>query len=245
MKTLLMIINCRNDWKRIPSICQFAVYYSPLSRSRSCVSIFCQPIVSKLSGVVCSLFPIRKSTRLSFTWLPCCSFRKIKICNFCNLRNGALLNFWLKLFAQKSSLHRVVSPKCVLESEEITHISSRSSKNSFRKLQIFEFTNSALPLFHSLFGLSHGGIWLLWYLICSFEYEFFPVIYQNTVIHIFSYCQGNKVLSFVHKADRWTPGPLKYYNFVYLMWSQGRATRILSLIRASRKIHRSQGCFSL
>ena len=41
------------------------------------------------------------------------SFRKIQICN---LRNGALVTFRLKLFGQKSSLHRVVSTKSVKES---------------------------------------------------------------------------------------------------------------------------------
>ena len=71
--------------------------------------------------------------------------------------------------------------RSVKESVEITYISSQSSKNSFRKIQIFEFTNSTLPLFYSLFRFSHRGIWLLWYLICSFQYRFIRFVSHNTV----------------------------------------------------------------
>ena len=53
------------------------------------------------------------------------------------------------------SLHRVAYTKCVKESQEIGCISLQSSKNSFRKIQIFKFAYSALPLFYSLFRLSH------------------------------------------------------------------------------------------
>ena len=58
------------------------------------------------------------------------SFRKIQICN---LRNGALLTFWLKLFIHKSSLHRVACTKSVRELEEISlnqsYLSLESSKS--------------------------------------------------------------------------------------------------------------------
>ena len=67
--------------------------------------------------------------------------------------------------------------KCLLhrhfkELEEIGCISLQSSMSSFCKIQIFEFAYSALPLFYSSFRLSHREIWLLWYLICSFQYMF-------------------------------------------------------------------------
>ena len=42
----------------------------------------------------------------------------------CNLRNGALLTFWIKLFVQKSTLHRVVYKKSVKECEEISQLHS-------------------------------------------------------------------------------------------------------------------------
>ena len=60
------------------------------------------------------------------------SFREIQICN---LQNGAILTFWLKLFVQKSSLHRDVCTKHVKDWEEIRYISLESSKSSFRKIQ--------------------------------------------------------------------------------------------------------------
>ena len=63
-----------------------------------------------------------------------------------NLRNWALLNFCLILFVQKSS---------------------QSSKNSFNKIQIFEFTNCTLPLFYSLlqiFEFTNSTLPLFYYL---------------------------------------------------------------------------------
>ncbi len=44
------------------------------------------------------------------------------------------------------------------EREEISCTSLQSSKSSFRKIQICECAYSVLPLFYSLFRLSHGGI---------------------------------------------------------------------------------------
>ena len=62
----------------------------------------------------------------------------------CNLQNGALLTIWLKLFVQKSTLHRVVDTKSVKESEEMSYVLEQSSKSSFCKIQIFKFAYSAL-----------------------------------------------------------------------------------------------------
>ena len=45
--------------------------------------------------------------------------------------------------------------KTVKESEEISCISLQSSKRSFRKIQILNLHDSALPLFYSLFRLSN------------------------------------------------------------------------------------------
>ena len=60
-------------------------------------------------------------------------------------QNGALLNFWLKVFVQNSKLHGViVYTKSVKESAGISCISLQSSKRSFRKIQIFKFAYSAL-----------------------------------------------------------------------------------------------------
>ena len=57
------------------------------------------------------------------------------------------------LFRLKSSLHRVVYTKSVKESEEISCILLQSLKRSLRKIHIFKFAYSALPLFCSLFRL--------------------------------------------------------------------------------------------
>ena len=65
----------------------------------------------------------------------------------CNLRNWALVTFGLKLFGQKSSLHRVVTTKSVKESEEISCISLKSLRSSFRKIQICNLRNGALVTF--------------------------------------------------------------------------------------------------
>ena len=78
-----------------------------------------------------------------------CSFRKIQIFKF---EYSALLLFYSLFTCRlKSSLHRVVHTKSVKELEEISCISLQSSKLSFRKIQIFKFAYSALPLFYSLF----------------------------------------------------------------------------------------------
>ena len=65
-----------------------------------------------------------------------CRTCKIQICN---LLNRALLTFWLKLFVQKSTPHRVADTKSIRESEEASYISAKASKSSFRKIKIFEF----------------------------------------------------------------------------------------------------------
>ena len=150
MKTLLMIINYCNDWKWILSICKFAVYYPPppchgvalvsLSfRCRAPLSTDC--IKVKRRGVLfCRLKKV-----------PDCHLRDCLTSNRArsakyNLRNWALLNFCLILFVQKSS---------------------QSSKNSFNKIQIFEFTNCTLPLFYSLlqiFEFTNSTLPLFYYL---------------------------------------------------------------------------------
>ena len=121
------------------------------------------------------------------------SFRKIQ--NF-KSAYSALPQFY-SLFRLKSSLHRVVYTKRVKETEEISCISLQSSKRSFRKIQIFKFAYSALPLFYSLFRLSNSRIVLLWqwHWICSFHYKIihfvwfhfvsFRFVSQNTVSRIF------------------------------------------------------------
>jgi len=47
---------------------------------------------------------------------------------------------------QKSSLHLTLFSQSLKESEEISYISSQSSKSSSHNIQIFEFTNSTLPV---------------------------------------------------------------------------------------------------
>ena len=66
-------------------------------------------------------------------------------------KNGALLDFRLKVFVQNSKLHGViVYTKSVKESTEISCISLQSSKRSFRKIQIFKFAYSALPPYKTI-----------------------------------------------------------------------------------------------
>ena len=150
-------------------ICKFAVYYSPCHRVAS-VSIvspssvfFCQQIVSKLSGVVCSLFSIRKSTWLSFMWLPLNTSNRARSAKYKSVicETGHFWTFVI-LFVQKSSQ----SSKSSFRKIQIFEFTNSTLPLSYSLLQIFEFTNSTLPLFYSSFRLSHGGIWLLWYLIC-------------------------------------------------------------------------------
>ena len=59
----------------------------------------------------------------------------------------------------------------------------QSSKRSFRKIQIFKFAYSALPLFYSLFRLSHRGIGLFVTLdmFTSVHDYSFRFVSQNTV----------------------------------------------------------------
>ena len=71
------------------------------------------------------------------------SFRKIQIFKFAY----SALPLFYSLFRVKSSLHRVVYTKRVKQSEEISCISLQSSRSSFRKIRIFKFAYSALPLF--------------------------------------------------------------------------------------------------
>ena len=68
-------------------------------------------------------------------------------------QNKSLLNFWLKVLVQNSTVHGVVYTKSFKESEEISCISIQSSKHSFCKIQNFKFAYSALLLFYSLFRL--------------------------------------------------------------------------------------------
>ena len=77
------------------------------------------------------------------------SFHKIQIFKFAY----SALPLYHSLFRLKSSLHRVVYTKIVKESEEISCLSLQSFKRSLRKIQIFKFAYSALPLCYSLFRL--------------------------------------------------------------------------------------------
>ena len=86
------------------------------------------------------------------------SFRKIQNFEFAY----SALPLFYSLFGLKSSLDRVVYTKSIKESEEISCISLQSLKRSFRKIQIFKFAYSALPLFYSLFRPGFG--------LCSFQY---------------------------------------------------------------------------
>ena len=81
-------------------------------------------------------------------------------------QNGALLNFWLKVFVQNSTLHGDAYTKSVKESKEISCISLQSFKRSFRKIQIFKFAYSALPLYYSL---------------CRLKSSLHRVVYMKTV----------------------------------------------------------------
>ena len=83
------------------------------------------------------------------------SFRKIQILNF------HIMHFRCFIPILFLVLRRVVYTKSVKESEEISCFSLQSSKRSFRNIQSFKFAYSALPLFYSLFRLSHRGIGLL------------------------------------------------------------------------------------
>ena len=65
-------------------------------------------------------------------------------------QNGAILTFWLKLCTKINTTLSCIF-ESVIESEQTSYISSQSSKRLFRKIQIFEFAYSALPLFHFLF----------------------------------------------------------------------------------------------
>ena len=114
------------------------------------------------------------------------SFRKIQIFKFAY----SALPLFYYLFRLKSFLDRVVYTKSVKESEEISCISLQSLKRSFRKIQIFKFAYSALPLFYSLFRPG--------FRLCSFQYMIihfvsFRFVSQNTVspvniVEIASYC---------------------------------------------------------
>ena len=77
------------------------------------------------------------------------SFRKKQIFKFAY----SALPLFYSLCRLKSFLHRVVYTKTVKESEEVSCISLQSSKRSFRKIWIFKFAYSALPLYYSLFRL--------------------------------------------------------------------------------------------
>ena len=65
-------------------------------------------------------------------------------------QNGAILTFWLKLCTKINTTLSCIF-ESVIESEQTSYIPSQSSKRLFRKIQIFEFAYSALPLFHFLF----------------------------------------------------------------------------------------------
>ena len=82
----------------------------------------------------------------------CC---KIQICN---LGNGALLTF----------LTAVVCTKSARESGEMSYISAQSRKSSFRKIQIFDGTYSALPAL-PLFFFPRLGLRIITASCCFFE----------------------------------------------------------------------------
>ena len=65
-------------------------------------------------------------------------------------QNGAILTFWLKL-CTKINTTLICIFESVIESEQTSYISSQSSTRWFRKIRIFEFAYSALPLFYFLF----------------------------------------------------------------------------------------------
>ena len=65
-------------------------------------------------------------------------------------QNGAMLTFWLKLCTKINTTLSCIF-ESVIESEQTSYTSSQSPKRLFRKIQIFEFAYSALPLFYFLF----------------------------------------------------------------------------------------------
>lgn len=62
-------------------------------------------------------------------------------------------------------------------------MSSQSTKSSFCKIQIFEFTNSALPVFYSFFRLSIVVI-LDMFISTGLFIVSFRFVSQNTVGHV-------------------------------------------------------------
>ena len=135
----------RSSFRKIFAYSALPLFYSLFRLKSSLHRVVYTKSVKE--SVVISCISLQSSKR---------SFRKIQIFKFAY----SALPLFYSLFRLKSSLHRMVYTKRVKESEEISCISLQCSKRSFRKIQIYKFAYSVLPLFYSLFRLSNRGIGL-------------------------------------------------------------------------------------
>ena len=81
-------------------------------------------------------------------------FLKIQIFEFAYSSLSPL--YFLFRFKNHHCIELYIRKVLMNGTEEISCTWLQSSKNLFRKIQIFECAYSALPLFYSLFGLSYG-----------------------------------------------------------------------------------------